>query len=191
MDTGCGFDLVAKNELKQLTKVFRKSDVGVKLNTANGQIKSCWECPMHLNALGEIIAPRVLPSTPNVLAVGRRCAQMGWTFVWNGASTPCFISPTKREFVLLTIKKDVPYPEFDAQLEKLTRSDRLKEAGLILKGNRLYLDLENSPLYGMLACSTDAAPASSGKGANIPSAGNHTVNDDNSESDMLLSLIHI
>ena len=60
-----------------------------------------------------------------------------------------FHIPIKREFLLLTVKRNVPYINMDDQLEKLTRADRLKLAGIELRGNRLFLDLEMSTLYGM------------------------------------------
>ena len=73
-DTGCGHDLVAKNEVSVLRDLFRKEDEDIIFSTASGktpQIQQQVDIPM--TELDETVAAYVLPtSTPAVMSVGYR-----------------------------------------------------------------------------------------------------------------------
>ena len=44
-------------------------------------------------SLGDPIDAYVMESTPTVMSIGRRCMQLGYTFVWNGYKNPFIIAP--------------------------------------------------------------------------------------------------
>ena len=65
--------------------------------------------PLHVPELQEACVPFVLEDTPDVLALGRRCMEDGYTFVWEAYSDkPCFY---KRDGTCIQLHVDhyVPY----------------------------------------------------------------------------------
>jgi hypothetical protein len=79
-DTGTGIDVAGG----KLVNAEVKDAVGApELSTANGTIKPDTVQVIHLDALGEDIEALKLPGdAPKALAVGRRCAQLGYEFWW-------------------------------------------------------------------------------------------------------------
>jgi hypothetical protein len=76
MDTGCARDLIGKKmaegyEKAQLPRPFT-------FTTANGSVKSYQSIPMQSQSLECTINPYLLPETPAVLSVGRRCMEEGY-----------------------------------------------------------------------------------------------------------------
>ncbi|CAK0824602.1 unnamed protein product, partial [Prorocentrum cordatum] len=72
-----------------------KSDVATAMWSAGGIFGSIETVTTDLAPIGETITAHVLPDTPNALALGRRCAEMGFGFYWLPyAEKPSFISPS-------------------------------------------------------------------------------------------------
>ena len=96
--------------LGDLAKHIEKTATPQILDTANSRITASEEVAMGLHPLGEIITPLVLESTPDVLTVGRRCAEEGFGFHWEPFSTkPYFILPGGTERCVLESIDNVPY----------------------------------------------------------------------------------
>ena len=98
MDTGCGHDLVGKETVKTIAGWMRNPTghrKGLKLCTANGTKQVESEIPLQVGSLGEKTVAVVLPSTPAVLSIGRRCQKYGYTFCWPAFSdNPYMIAPS-------------------------------------------------------------------------------------------------
>ena len=85
-DTGCGHDLVDKDEIKGLTSYVFNSADPLRLFTANGETPANKQIRFKIPEIKEIIQPYVLAKTPNVLSIGRRCVDHGYSFVWEALS---------------------------------------------------------------------------------------------------------
>ncbi len=121
IDTGCGHDLVGVEEVKALKRMFKAAGIPVSFQTANGVTQTREVIELYVDELGETIEPYIMASTPGVLSVGMRCNQFGYTFLWIGDNSPCFISP-EGHLIVLVSERDIPY------LKKGTRSLNIAEA---------------------------------------------------------------
>ena len=55
-----------------------------------------------------MVEPLVLPDTPDVLSIGRRCMHMGYGFYWHPGRNPYLVTP-EGNVVPLLVRKDIPY----------------------------------------------------------------------------------
>ena len=60
--------------------------------TANGCTPGTECIELFIEELGETVEPYVLASSPSLLSVGRRCQELGYSFIWVGGKCQCFIS---------------------------------------------------------------------------------------------------
>ena len=58
--------------------------------------------------LGCNIDAQILPDTPSVLSIGRRCTKEGYAFVWPPGGRPCFVLPDGR-CMFMRVLRDIPY----------------------------------------------------------------------------------
>ena len=67
--------------------------------------------PLMSQALHEVVEPFVLPATPDVLSIGRRCVKSGWSFWWPAWSKRPVLYPPKGKGKPLYLKVigDIPY----------------------------------------------------------------------------------
>ena len=113
VDSGSPLDIIDKSRVKAFKCHIRRSDP-VVLDTANGELKADREIPLHVGRLGEDIAPLVLPSTPDVLSLGRRVVEHGYSFWWPGySSEPELTHPVTGEVVQLRVEDYCPYLDDD------------------------------------------------------------------------------
>ena len=77
MDTGSGVDICSFADVPASRKGLQKSNIEVVFNTANGPIDSGPLYPGIVGPLQEGAAPFVLPDTPALLSVGKRCMEKG------------------------------------------------------------------------------------------------------------------
>ena len=86
MDTGCGHDIVCKSGVDdKLAASIRAASTPLAFETANGALDASEEVPMMVPALDgqdAIIEPYVLPDSPDVLSIGKRCVDHGYGFYW-------------------------------------------------------------------------------------------------------------
>ena len=107
VDSGCGNDLIDKHSARSLPKI--PSPCSMVFHTANGSVSARTECPIYVKGIGRTISPYVLESTPDVLSLGRRCADEGFTFHWEGFSTkPTWTLPNGHVITLTTVGY-IPY----------------------------------------------------------------------------------
>ena len=80
----------------------------MKFDTANGPVNANEVVSLSVDALGEEIHPYILPSTPALLSIGRRCMREGYDFIWKRGEEPYFITPNGH-VVVLEVIGDIPY----------------------------------------------------------------------------------
>ncbi len=72
------------------------------LATANDLVSGDMVVPQQIGELGEVAEPCVLDGTPDVLSIGRRCVEDGYTFVWKPYSlNPSTYDPKTGELLPL------------------------------------------------------------------------------------------
>ena len=112
-DTGCPCDLTSKKALDhEGRKMIQQADVPQVFNTANGQIRADTTVTMQIPHLMETIEPYLLPNTPDVISIGRRCVREGYGFYWPPFSEePYFEIPEDLGggYSVLESVDDVPY----------------------------------------------------------------------------------
>ena len=84
MDTGCGRDLIGKNDLSRddLRKC-RPAKDPVTFDAAGAQVNADVTLSLESKALGEAIDAYVLERCPAALNVGGRCRKRGYKFLWD------------------------------------------------------------------------------------------------------------
>ena len=75
--------------------------------TANGKIRTTEVVPMHCEVFGTDIAPFLLPETPSVLSVGRRCMEEQYDFHWIRGQKPYLVTP-EYKVVQLEVHRNIP-----------------------------------------------------------------------------------
>ena len=101
MDSGSGLDLVSWEFVKDLPpEHWHKLMRPIMLDTAGGESKAESTVTFPIDQLGEEIDALVLPSTPYVLSLGRRCQEMGYGFWWPPYGLPHLMLPDGRVIVL-------------------------------------------------------------------------------------------
>jgi hypothetical protein len=109
MDTGSGSELICLADVpRERHEETRPSTRVFELNTANGPIVVDREIPMQCAPLWDNVVPLVLPSTPPVLTIGRRCMQEGYSFHWPSGQQPTLTTPDG-ETLVLEVDNFVPY----------------------------------------------------------------------------------
>ena len=106
------------------------------------------ECvELFVEELGETVDPYLLSSSPSLLSVGLRCQGEGWSFIWIGGKSPCFISPGGYRLTLLQVELNIPYLYQGAESTNLSGEgaevdDDLEAAGLRKWHGKLAFDLD-------------------------------------------------
>jgi hypothetical protein len=107
LDTGCGHDLVSQKMVGNGPMRKLDSDEVISFATANGRITTEIVAPMFCEELKDLVEPLVLPDTPAVLSIGRRCMHMGYGFFWHPGRNPLLVTPGGDAIPLL-VNKDIP-----------------------------------------------------------------------------------
>jgi hypothetical protein len=108
LDTGCGHDLISQKMVGNGPVRRLDNDEIISFATANGRITTEIVAPMFCEELKDLVEPLVLPDTPAVLSIGRRCMRMGYGFYWHPGQNPSLVTP-EGNVVSVLVKKDIPY----------------------------------------------------------------------------------
>ncbi len=104
LDTGCKYDLTTRASvpLHQHNRIYR-APVPIILATANGLSSGEKSCNNTFGELGEVAEPYILDNTPDVLSIGRRCVEDGYSFNWKLYSLhPTITTPDGRVVQLIS-----------------------------------------------------------------------------------------
>ncbi len=95
LDTGCKYDLTTRASiLTHQIDLISRAPVPILLATANDLVSGDKVVRQQIGELGEFAEPYVLGSAPDVLSIGRRCVEDGYTFVWKPYSlSPAIATP--------------------------------------------------------------------------------------------------
>ena len=109
VDTGCPIDLVGMNELNDSERyLISRSFPGHSLRTANGITGTNGRIDASAEHLPDRIEARILPTTPALISVGKRCMEMGYSFRWDAGQLPELIS-SNGTVTTLEVINNVPY----------------------------------------------------------------------------------
>jgi hypothetical protein len=109
MDTGRAYDLVSAAEVPPaLMEDARPTEHRIRLSTANGVTEVTKSVPLQAGPLLEVAHPLLLPSSPAVLSIGRRCMDQGYAFHWMLKRKPYLVDPNGKK-VMLLVNNYVPY----------------------------------------------------------------------------------
>ena len=124
VDTGCPMDLVGLDDLKGPDRaLITKGGHTHALHTANGATRTAGRVDADVGNLDEVIEAHVLESTPSIISVGKRCMDMGYSFVWAAGCKPTLTCPSGRT-VTLDVINNVPYlPHGNTQFVSSTLDD--------------------------------------------------------------------
>ena len=114
MDTGSGHDLIDAATAAKFRKWIRQASKTFKLHTAGGVRKVGEELPFWVAHLGDKAAALILPSTPAVLTIGRRCVEEGYHFEWPAFSSSPFMIAPDGKLIRMFVRGYVPYVRKDS-----------------------------------------------------------------------------
>lgn len=82
MDTGSGHDIVTESKLSraEMSRAF-DTESGISFSTANGTVDAARQVYMQIPNMTEDANPFVMPESPPLLSVGRRCMLDGYSFI--------------------------------------------------------------------------------------------------------------
>ena len=101
MDTGCGYDIIARSKVLAIQSRFKRAKEVINFTGVGGPTSTRSVVPITVEELDCIVEPFVLEQTPAVLTIGGRCMQGEYSFVWLNRSAPFFWNKTAS----LTISK--------------------------------------------------------------------------------------
>jgi len=100
---------VQESRVAHLDDLIRTPHFNPRMWTANRVTRAEQEVPLCISELDDHRVPFILKSTPDVLTMGRRCMEDGYSFVWKAKSNqPHFRKPDGTR-IYLTVEHYVPY----------------------------------------------------------------------------------
>jgi len=123
MDTGSGHDIVTENELSraELSNAFDRGN-GMSFTTANGQVDAALQVKMQIPHMKGHTEPYVMPESPALLSVGRRCMLEGYSFIWKSGKSPLLVRPDGL-VIDLTVQGLIPYISSDCRVRLPRQGD--------------------------------------------------------------------
>ena len=126
--------------------MIKKSARPIALWTANGLTLAEKEIVLHINRLDMDICAFVLNSTPDVLSLGRHCAQHGFEFHWKAwVAAPTWTKPNG-EVITLPTENFVPYLDEEGITTAPASTTKLVHQG-VARGIHLYNNTPRPALY--------------------------------------------
>ena len=93
MDTGCGTGLISQKDVDRCALDTFHKGKPLALNTAGGPAETSLRAQLHIAEIEQTASASVLPDTPAVLTIGRRCMHEGFSFIWPDGKSPYLIRP--------------------------------------------------------------------------------------------------
>ena len=93
IDTGSGHDLGDFALVLDSAQLIEPANSNILLHTANGECRPNGSIIVDIKPLNETSSALVLENTPNVLSVGLRCIEYGYSFHWPCGQVPYLITP--------------------------------------------------------------------------------------------------
>ena len=120
LDSGSGHDLISSTRISRMD-LPTYDDKVVNFHTANGVTCSTKRSSIKFEAFREPAEAHILEDTPSVLSMGKRCVDLGYSFVWPTGRTPFMLDPNGN-IIEMTVKDYIPYVSVDQEKIKLKSS---------------------------------------------------------------------
>ena len=109
-DTGCGHDLLASKWVSECDKnKLLSSGSPLLFSGVGGEKPADMILRVKSPALETHVVPYVLDATPDVLSIGRRCVEEGWSFWWPPHSTEPRFTPPSGKAIICRTHGYIPY----------------------------------------------------------------------------------
>ena len=129
MDSGSGHDLISAKKIDRMD-LPTYDDTVVNFHTANGVTSSTKRSDIKFEAFDEPAQAHILEDTPSVMSMGKRCVDLGCSFIWPSGKTPHMLD-SNGNIIEMTVKDYIPYVNIDHKKKKGTSSKIAKILNII------------------------------------------------------------
>ena len=129
MDSGSGHDLISAKKIDRMD-LPTYDDTVVNFHTANGITSSTKRSDIKFEAFDEPAQAHILEDTPSVMSMGKRCVDLGYSFIWPSGKTPYMID-SNGDIIEMTVRDYIPYINIDQKKKKGTPSKISKILNII------------------------------------------------------------
>ena len=129
MDSGSGHDLISTKKIDRMD-LPTYDDTVVNFHTANGVTSSTKRSDIKFEAFDEPAQAHILEDTPSVMSMGKRCIDLGYSFIWPSGKTPYMID-SNGDIIEMTVRDYIPYVNVDQKKKKGTPSKISKILNII------------------------------------------------------------
>ena len=129
MDSGSGHDLISAKKVDRMD-LPTYDDAVVNFHTANGVTSSTKRSDIKFEAFDEPAQAHILEDTPSAMSMGKRCVDLGYSFIWPSGKTPYMIDPNG-DIIEMTVRDYIPYINIDQKKKKGTSSKIAKILNII------------------------------------------------------------
>ena len=129
MDSGSGHDLISAKKIDRMD-LPTYDDMVVNFHTANGVTSSTKRSDIKFEAFDEPAQAHILEDTPSVMSMGKRCIDLGYSFIWPSGRTPYMID-SNGDIIEMTVRDSIPYINIDQKKKKGTPSKISKILNII------------------------------------------------------------
>ena len=129
MDSGSGHDLISAKKVDRMD-LPTYDDAVVNFHTANGVTSSTKRSDIKFEAFDEPAQAHILEDTPSVMSMGKRCVDLGCSFIWPSGKTPYMID-SNGDIIEMTVRDYIPYINIDQKKKKGTSSKIAKILDII------------------------------------------------------------
>ena len=99
-------------------------DSVVNFHTANGVTCSTKRSDIKFEAFDEPAQAHILEDTPSVMSMGKRCVDLGYSFIWPSGKTP-YMLDANGNIIEMTVKDYIPYVSVDQKKKKKGTSSKI------------------------------------------------------------------
>ena len=129
VDSGSGHDLISAKKIDRMD-LPTYDDTVVNFHTANGVTSSTKRSDIKFEAFDEPAQAHILEDTPSVMSMGKRCIDLGYSFIWPSGKTPYMID-SNGDIIEMTVRDYIPYVNIDQKKKKGTPSKISKILNII------------------------------------------------------------
>ena len=129
MDSGSGHDLISAKKIDRMD-LPTYYDTVVNFHTANGVTSSTKRSDIKFEAFDEPAQAHILEDTPSVMSMGKRCVDLGYSFIWPSGKTP-YMLDSNGNIIEMTVRDYIPYVNIDQKKKKGTSSKIAKVLNII------------------------------------------------------------
>ena len=129
MDSGSGHDLISAKKIDRMD-LPTYDDMVVNFHAANGVTSSTKRSDIKFEAFDEPAQAHILKDTPSVMSMGKRCIDLGYSFIWPSGKTPYMID-SNGDIIEMTVRDYIPYINIDQKKKKGTPSKISKILNII------------------------------------------------------------